>query len=238
MRVRYGRGWARVVKWLLDPVAVVGVYLLLVTFVLSRGRDAPGLGIACAVIPFQLVMNTVINAFYSIDRRHSIVLNMAFDRMLIPISSVVTETIAFSASLALPVLMMGIYDVAPTWHLLWLPVVIAGTMLLSLGCAYPAALVGIWFPDLVNFATSFVRTLFFLAPGLVPLSEIHGHAGRLLRLNPLTGLFESYRDVFLFGQRPAAWQLLIPLGFAAALLLLFAPLYRHEQWHIAKLIEA
>ena len=84
---------------------------------------------------------------------------------------------------------------------------------------------------------SFVRTLFFLAPGLVPLSQIHGRAHDLLRFNPFTGLFESYRDVFLFGRTPAPWQLLYPSACAALLLLAFVPLYRSEQSQFAKIVE-
>jgi ABC-type polysaccharide/polyol phosphate export permease len=60
-----------------------------------------------------------------------------------------------------------------------------------------------------------VRTLFFLAPGLVALSEISGVARDLLPLNPLTGLFELYRDALLYGQSPPAWQILYPLAAAA-----------------------
>ena len=50
LRARYGRGPWRLVKWLLDHFAVVGVYLLLVTVVLEREGRAPGLAIACAVV--------------------------------------------------------------------------------------------------------------------------------------------------------------------------------------------
>ena len=35
LKVRYGRGQLSTIKWLLDPFAAVGVYLLLVAFVLT-----------------------------------------------------------------------------------------------------------------------------------------------------------------------------------------------------------
>ena len=54
LRVRYGRGGSRVLKWFLDPFAALGVYLVLVTLVLDEGTSRPGLGLACAVVPFQL----------------------------------------------------------------------------------------------------------------------------------------------------------------------------------------
>ena len=188
LRSRYGRGPWRVVKWLLDPFALVGVYLLLVTFVLHRAGAAPGLSLACAVIPFQLVMTTVTNAMSTIAYRRAIILNMSFNRTLLPVSAVLTELIAFAGSLLLFVLMMAAYGVAPSLAALWLPVVIAVSVAFSIGVAYPAALFGAWFPDLRPFAVSFVRILFFVAPGLVPLAAIPGRAQDLVRLNPLTGL--------------------------------------------------
>lgn len=42
MRARYGRGRWQLIKWLVDPFAVAGVYLLLVTFVLNRPVPRPG----------------------------------------------------------------------------------------------------------------------------------------------------------------------------------------------------
>jgi lipopolysaccharide transport system permease protein len=236
LRARYGRGPWRLVKWLLDPFAVVGIYLVLVTVVLERGGEAPGLALACAVVPFSLVMTTIVNALNAVSTRSSIILNMAFERVLIPIASALTETVAFAASLGLVVLMMVIYGIAPTAAVIWLPVVLAVNILLGIACAYGASLVGLWLPDFRPFAVSFVRTMFFLAPGLVPLSEIGGRAHDLLRINPLTGLFEAYRAILVHGHRPAAWQLLYPLAAAVLLLAAFVPLYIRDQRQFAKVL--
>ena len=236
LRARYGRGPWQLVKWLVDPFALVGVYLVLVTFVLERAGHAPGLSLACAVVPFQLVMMTVVNALQAVALRQSIILNMDFRRSLIPVSSALTETVAFAASLLLVALMMAVYGVAPTAALAWLPAVLGVNVFFAIACAYVASLFGLWFPDLRPFAISFVRTLFFVAPGLVALSSIGGRANDLVRLNPLTGLFESYRSVLLEGHRPAAWELLVPAGAGALLLALLLPLYRREQRQFAKVI--
>jgi lipopolysaccharide transport system permease protein len=150
---------------------------------------------------------------------------------------VLTEAVSFGASFAIIVLMMVVYRVAPTPALLWLPVVLFTTLALAAGFAYPASLFGVWFRELRTLGISFVRTLFFLGPGLVPLSQAGGTAYELLKLNPLTGLFEAYRDVFYYGQAPAAWEILYPLGCAAVSLGLFVPLYRREQQQFAKVVD-
>ena len=95
LRFRYGRGSGRFLRWLLEPFALVGVYLLFVTFLLNRPGDAPGLSLACAVVPFQFVILTVANALEAITVRRPILLNMRFERRLIPISSTLTEMSAF-----------------------------------------------------------------------------------------------------------------------------------------------
>lgn len=49
---RYGRGGGRFVRWLLDPFLLLGIYLLLVVYVLDRPGEAPGLSLACAIVPY------------------------------------------------------------------------------------------------------------------------------------------------------------------------------------------
>jgi lipopolysaccharide transport system permease protein len=236
LRFRYGRGPGRFVRWLLEPFALVGVYLLLVTFVLDRPGTAPGLSLAAAIVPFQLVISTVSNSMDALETRRPILLNMAFERNLMPISSALTECASFVASFFIVVVMMAAYRVAPTLALLWLPLVMLVNLYLAIAAAYGAALLGVWLRELKPFLLSFVRMLFFLGPGLVPLSQTSPEVRSLLRLNPLTGLFESYRDVFLTGQAPAAWQLLYPLVIASVILAVFVPIYRTEQRQFAKVV--
>lgn len=236
LRARYGRGGFRLVKWLLDPFALVGVYLLLVSFVIYRPGIATGLSLACAVIPFQLIMLAVTNGLGSVAFRSSIILNMGFRRTLIPLAGALTESAAFASSLLLVVLMMAAYGIAPTLAVLWLPLVLGANVLLAVASAYGASIFGLWYPDLRALAISAVRALFFLAPGLVALADIQGRAHDLLKLNPLTGLFEAYRAVFLYGHAPSAWQILYPICGAVALLAVFLPVYTREQRQFAKVL--
>jgi lipopolysaccharide transport system permease protein len=237
LRARYGRGPWQLLKWLVDPFALVGIYLLLVTFILRRPGVAPGLSLACAVIPFQLVMMTIVNGMGAVQLRGSIIRNMAFDRVLIPIASTLTETLAFAASLVLLVVMMGIYRVEPTLQLLWFPVVLLVTLLFAVACAYVAVLIGVWIPDFRPFVVSLMRAMYFLAPGLVAIGDIGGRAEQLVKLNPLTGLFESFRSIVIRGDAPRAWELAFPLAWAVVLLLLALPLYVREQSQFGKVLE-
>jgi ABC-type polysaccharide/polyol phosphate export permease len=234
IRARYGRGPLRVVKWLLDPFALVGVYLVFVALLLVRPGNAPGLSLACAVVPFQLVMSTTINALRVVEVRSPLLVNLAFPRVLLPAASLITESLAFAASGLLLVGMMVAYGIAPTVAVLWLVPLVCVTLLLALGFSYAAALCGLWYPDVRPLVVSVVRTLLFVAPGLVALDTIHGSARDLLKINPFTGLFEGYRAILIGGHAPEAWHLLFPLGIAALILAVTIPVFRAEAPHLAK----
>ena len=236
LRARYGRGRWQLVKWLIDPFALVGVYLLMVTFIFYRRPHDAGLSLACSIIPFQLMTMTVTNSLTAVQLRSSIIANMRFSRILLPISTTLTETIGFAASLVLLALMMAIYGQLPSLSILWLIPSLAVTVLLGVAIAYPTTLIGVWAPDIRGLMISFVRATYLLAPGLVALSEIHGRTNTLVRLNPLTGLFESIRHAVLFQSAPPPWELLYPLAFSVVLLLIFVPIYRREQPHFAKVL--
>lgn len=237
LRTRYGRGPLRFLKWLVDPFALVGVYLVLVTFVLDQPGFAPGLSLACAVVPFQLIMMTVINAMSAVTTRRSIILNMSFDRTLLPVSAALTEGIGFIASYLLFPVMIVAYSVRPTFELLWLPVITIVTLVFAAAISVPGVLFGLWFRDLRPLALSFVRTLFFLGSGLVPLAATRGSVDQTLKLNPFTAIFESYRDVLMFGSAPHVWELAYPLGLSAAVVVMLGPLYVREQRQFAKVVE-
>jgi lipopolysaccharide transport system permease protein len=236
LRFRYGRGPLRFLRWLVEPFALVGVYLILMTFVLQRPGEAPGLSLAAAIVPFQLVIATMTNAMVALDIRKPILLNMSFKRAVIPVSSALTESMSFSASFLLFPVMMIAYRVAPTPALLWLPLVILVTLYVAVSAAYAACLLAVWLHELRPFLLSFVRMLFFLGPGLVPLSQTSADVRRILEFNPFSGLFELYRDVFLTGETPAAWEFLYPIGIASVLLAVFVPLFLAEQRQFAKVL--
>jgi lipopolysaccharide transport system permease protein len=177
---------------------------------------------------------TVSNSLDAVRFRGSILANMKFPKLLVPIATALTEALGFSASLVLLGLMMAAYGIAPSLNLLWLPVVLAITLLLAIAVAYPATLIGIWASDLRGLILSSVRAAYFLAPGLVTLASIHGKTNDVVRLNPLTGLFEALRHAVLYRSSPPAWELLYPLAAAVVILLIFVPIYSREQRHFAK----
>ena len=86
LRDRFGRGHWQWIKWLVDPYAATGVYMLFVAFIVGRDSGPDGLIVACAVIPFQLVLQAVLTGLKIVNDRESLIQNLAFPRELLPVA--------------------------------------------------------------------------------------------------------------------------------------------------------
>ena len=237
LRIRYGRGGWQLINWLVNPFALVGIYVLL-RVILGRGGNDAALSIACAVVPFQIVLSSFESSMAAVGLREPILLNRRFDRILIPPAAVLTESLAFAASFLMFPMAMLYYGIAPTLALLWLPVVVLATLALALGVAWPASLLGVWFPTTRIFAGQGLRILFFAAAGIVALDEVPEDVRGWIVFNPLTGLFEAFRHVFLYGDSPELWQIAYPTAVGLVLMFTFLPAYRREQRHFAKFVRS
>jgi ABC-type polysaccharide/polyol phosphate export permease len=185
---------------------------------------------------FQIVLLSFASALSAVGAREPIVLNMRFDRMLIPPAAVLTETLAFGASFLMFPIGHDRLRHRPDHRAAVAARRRRGHLTLAFGAAWPATLIGLWFPSFNLFAAQALRIAFFARPGPHRACRRSRRGAALDRLNPLTGLFESFRHVFLYGTSPVWWHLLYPAATGVLLAVVFIPIYRREQRHFAKLV--
>jgi len=84
--------------------------------------------------------------------------------------------------------------------------VIAVQLVFTLGISYPAAVWGLNYRNLPGLFGNLLRLWFYLSPALYEVSRFTKSWQRtIMRLNPMTGLYETYRGAFgLAGFTPDA----------------------------------
>ncbi len=91
---------------------------------------------------------------------------------------------------------------AITWTVIWLPVVIAPFLLLTIGLAWLLASTGVFVRDIGQFISLFLTMLLFMSPIFYPASALPESVRSYLFLNPLTFIIEQTRAVVLNGMSP------------------------------------
>lgn len=127
-----------------------------------------------------------------------------FPRLISPLSMAIGKLLTFGIQILFLVVIYIAYlsqgaTIAPSWALVFLPVVIFMTMLLGMGIGLWIAAWSVRFRDLINLVSFGVTLLMYATPVIYPLSLVQSKWKFLMYFNPMTGMVELYR-LGLFGQ--------------------------------------
>jgi len=203
IKVRYkqtvlGVGWA-----LIQPVVTTIIF----TFVFGKlaGMSAGGvpypLLVLAGLLPWQLFSAALSSSSASLISNANLISKVYFPRLIIPLSSLGVATIDFLVVLALYVCASVWLGRIPSWHWALLPLFTLAALTLAFGA-------GLWFTALTVKYRDFRYIVPFLVQVGVFISPIGFSTGvvpswrKLLDLNPMTGVIDSFRWCLLSDGQP------------------------------------
>ena len=172
------------------------------------------------LVPWTFFSNAVTASSNSLVGSANLITKVYFPRLIVPAAAMLAGLVDFLLSFVLLVVMMVLYRVTPTMHLLFLPVLVLMTSLFSLGVGTWMSALNVKYRD-VRFALPFLIQLWlFVSSVILPSSSIPQKWRWFLWLNPMSGIIEGYRAA-LFGL-PFDWPSLGIASVLTVLVLLYA----------------
>lgn len=158
-----------------------------------------------------------------------------FPRLIAPLSVCISGLVKFGIQVLLFLvvyayyLIMGVH-IAPTIELLLLPVLVLIIAALALGFGIIVSSLTTKYRDLTILFTFVVQLWMYGTPVIYPLSYINNETLKLLmKLNPVTGVIETFKYAFL-GVGEFSWGLLAySFGFAVIILLIGIVIFNKVQ---------
>ncbi len=108
----------------------------------------------------------------------------------------------------------------PSWTMLLLPLPLIPLVLLTLGCSFLVASLGVYFRDMKYITAIVLQMLFFMSPIFYPITAVPERFRWIIQLNPLVAIIEQTRNVFLFARLPD-WSALLLATLTSALIAQF-----------------
>lgn len=214
-----GFAWA-----LINPLIQIVIFSIIFGKVakLDTGGIPYVLFSTAAIIPWTYMSSSMAASSQSLVSGQGLLGKVYFPRLIFPLTPVLAKLVDFGISLIILLVVMIFYKVAPTWHLLLVPVFMVYMVCIPAG-------VGLWLSSLairyrdVKFAMPFVISmLIYSAPILYSAESIPETYRIWYSLNPIVGVIEGYRAVIL--GLPIPWIYVLP-GMASALVLLISGAY-------------
>jgi lipopolysaccharide transport system permease protein len=220
---RYRGSFGDVFWTVLNPLLLMATYFFVFGIVLRTrfGADQSRTGFAlyflAGFLPWLAISEAVGRSPGVVLEYRNLVKKLVFPLETLPVNYVlaafVTELFALAVFLiALVALRGGVPATA-----MWLPVLIAPQLLLTLGLCWFLAATGAYVRDLAQVMGFLLTLWFFITPICYPEAQLPQPSLWLLGKNPLFTLVRGYRAVLLDGQAPefrALWKLWV-LGIAA-----------------------
>jgi teichoic acid transport system permease protein len=205
--------------WLvLNPLLLAFVYFMLVEIVRSGSRGSEFFAhLMLGLFAYRVVSISVKQGARSVVGGGRLILNTAFPRALLPLASVMTAVLRFVPTLAIYAVMHVIAGLPVGPHLLWSLPILALIVVLASGAAMLTAAAQVYFRDLRNLLTYFLRIWLYASPILYYAEEVPERFEPVLWLNPLYPLLGSLSDVVNQGQSPSAGLTAAALAWAAGI---------------------
>ena len=206
----FGKLWL-----LLNPILLTLVYFMLVDIL--RGGGA-GWGffahLMAGLFAFQVIQVSVRQGVRSVTSGGRLILNTAFPRLLLPLSSAITAIRRFLPSL---VIYGGVHIAvgAPIgWELVMVVPVLALLFVFAAGIAVLASAVQVYFRDLSQFVPYALRIWLYSTPILYYASEVPTRYDWILAINPAAPFIRCWNQVLDEGKVPDLYLLAMCLGWA------------------------
>ena len=159
------------------------------------------------LLPWNLFAQSLQRAGNSLVGSAAMISKVYFPRMSIPVASTGAVLVDFGVSLAVFVVLMVVYQVAPTWRLLTLPFFLMLTLVTAVGVSLWLSALSVYYRDFM-YAIPFIIMAWMYASPVAYAASIVPERWRLLySLNPALGFIEGFRWALLGGESPLTVQM-------------------------------
>jgi teichoic acid transport system permease protein len=205
--------------WLvLNPLLLAGVYYVLVDIIRpsSRGFDFFA-HLMAGLFVYYFVSNSLREGVKSVVKGGRLILNTAFPRALLPLSSVITSFMRFVPTIFIyaPVHVIAGLPIGP--QLLWIVPLVALFSVLAAGLTMLVAAGQVYFRDLANFLPYALRVWLYMSPVLYYAEEVPERYKWVLDVNPIAPLLSAWSDVLNAGHAPGGGDIALGAAWAFGL---------------------
>ncbi len=185
-----------------NPLLMTLVYAIVFPFVLKNAQEHYTTFIVIAVLPWTFFTTAISQGTNCILVNGGIIKKVYFPREILPLSIVVSSLINFLISCLIIFIFLIFSGIGFSLYILLLPLIIIIQFTLVLGIVLITSSIDVYIRDLEYIINFFISMLFYATPVLYSMNMFPIKIQNILKLNPMTTIIESYRDVLFYQQVP------------------------------------
>lgn len=248
--VRYKQAYMGLAWAVIKPLLLMLIFSVVKSFVgiETGGIPYPILAFA-ALMPWILFQESASEGVNSVVGNASLIRKIYFPREIFPLTATLTKLIELLISFLILAGLMTYYQMAPTWNVLWVPLIILYTLLAALVISLVGSAINVYYRDIGMALPVLLQIMMYLSPVIYPLSLVKQRllddqaAGAwsetlyfIYTLNPLAGIIDAFQRTMLQGLPPDLASLWPGMLLTAILLPVSYKLFKTAESHFADVI--
>ena len=205
---------------------------MLVTIIQGKSAQTNSFTVLCHILiglfTFYFAQNCILLGAQSITSGGRLILNQAFPRSLLPLSSAISAARQFLPTLPVYISIVIIGKLVLndtelpglTWNYLFIPIILILLIITSFGLSLLFATMNVYFRDTTKLLSYIMRIWLYASPVLWQPDMLTGWYRVILYLNPLGPILSANSRIWIDGMTPTPAQLIGCLFWAFTSILL------------------
>jgi len=219
VKVRYKQAALGVTWVVLQPVLMMTLF----SVVFGRFLNAPSNGVPypafvlAALMPWQLFAIALSQSGNSLVTNQQLVTKIHFPRILLPVSAVLAGFVDFAASFVVLMVVLAVYGIAPTVHILLLPAFLLLAVIAALSVGILLAALNARYRDVQHLLPTLTQFWFFATPIAYASTLVPDRWRPVLGLNPMASVADGFRWALLDQPLTSAPMIVVSAGLTVLL---------------------
>ena len=209
VKIKYRKSVLGVLWTLLNPLMMMVILSVVFSNLFRFDIENYSLYLLAGQIIFTFYNESTSSAMTSILGNAALIKKVYIPKYLLVISRIVSSTINILSSFCALILVM-IFTRAELHFTMFLAIIpLAYLFVFSLGVGLILAALTVKFRDVMHLYSVFVTALMYLTPVIYSISMLPDWVQFIVKLNPLTGILNIFRNVVIYNALPSISSLLI-----------------------------
>jgi lipopolysaccharide transport system permease protein len=225
IKVMYAQSILGVAWGIIQPV----MNILIFSVIFGHVAKIPSDGVpyilfsTVAIIPWTYMSSAMGQSSQSLLSNQGMLGKIYFPRMIFPLAPILSLFGNFCVSSLVLIAVLVYYHIPPTWNIVYLPLFLLMMMCIPAGVGMWLSSMAVRYRD-VKFAMHyFIQLLMYSAPIVYSASTIPENLRVIYSLNPIVGVIEGFRGVFL--GMDMSWKYIFPGMITTVLLFVSGAFY-------------
>ena len=175
---------------------------------------------------FTLMADSTTQAMNSIIDSSALIKKIRISKILFPLEKVLFQLVNYVLSLIAVAAVMIFFHVAPTWNLVFLPLLLLYVLMFSAGLGFLLSALVVFFRDVGHLWGVVITAWTYATPLFYPVSILPTWAAPLMDFNPMYHFVTYMREIALWGTTPGVMENLICFGMSAITLVVGLVVFR------------